>query len=116
MLCKSCGDEIKGESVLGLCEKCWREELNKGQHSNSDNNVEHKNKFSKSLETFSSILIAILTIVGILISASTNSIFPVLIVITLGLIQVFFFLALAEIIQKLQNIEDNTRSYKYERK
>lgn len=112
MLCKSCGDEIKGEAVLGLCEKCWRKELNKEEHNSSNNNIEHKirkNKFGKSLETFSSILIAIFTIIGLFISASTNSIFPVLILITLGLIQVFFFFALAEIIQKLQNIEDNIK-------
>lgn len=108
MICKSCGNEIKGESVLGLCERCWKKELKKEEH-NSPNNIEHKirkNKLGKSLETFSSILIAILTIVGLFMSASANSIFPVLIVITLGLTQVFLFFALAEIIQKLQNIED----------
>ena len=115
MICKSCGDEIKGESVLGLCEKCFKKELDKAEHNSPNNNIEHKirkNKFSKSLETFSSVLIAICTIVGLFISVSVNSIVPILIAITSGLIQVFFFFALAEIIQKLQNIEDNIKNSK----
>lgn len=114
MLCNSCGEEIKGEAVLGLCEKCWKKELKKGQSNSSNENVQtilKKNKLSKTLELFASTLMAVLTIAGLCVSGSISSIFPILIFIIVGLVQTFFFYALAEIIQKLQNIEDNTKEY-----
>lgn len=112
MICKSCGKSFNGDGFLGLCEKCWQEEVKarKEHKETEDKQKEYpKNKMSRTLENYASVILAILIIGGIVLSIELESLYPLIVAIISGIAEAFFHFSIAEIIQKLQNIEDNIR-------
>lgn len=112
MICKSCGNSFNGDSHLGLCENCWQKEV-KEEREDKDtkqkNNENIKNKISSALQNYASIITAVFIFIGIGISIDVHSLYPLIGAIIIGIGQYLFLYAIAEIVQKLQNIEDNIR-------
>ena len=112
MICKSGGKSFNGDGFLGLCEKCWQEEV-KVKREDRDikqKNTENiKNKMSSALQNYASVITALLILVGIGISIDVHALYPLIGAIIIGIGQYLFLYAIAEMVQKLQNIEDNTK-------
>lgn len=110
--CKKCGEKIGvfDSGYDGICEMCWKKELK--NNSNDQENKDIKNKISSALQNYASIITAVFIFVGIGISIDVHSLYPLIGAIIIGIGQYLFLYAIAEIIQKLQNIEDNTRKWR----
>lgn len=119
--CRECCRDItesEYKTYKGYCKNCYRErkniEIRKEIYNNEENELEESEDNGKN--TVATIIkgIAIISaiaglIVGLVsIDALNSGVMAVIIIIASMILSVFIY-ALGEIIQKLQNIEDNTK-------
>lgn len=107
MICKSCGKSFDEGGFLDLCEKCWKEDIKRKRGDNHIKGQNEKNKIGKALENCADVILAIIVFMGIGLSIDTNSIYPLIVAIIIGVVEDLFNRAIAEMIHKLQNIENS---------
>lgn len=126
-LCKNCAKELKNaEEFAGLCESCWQESKEKVNNTNDFHEDKNKsasnNKYSKALQEENKVAITVKVIaiiggiIGILYGLNLrDSVYTEELGATIVIASIFssvFIYGFGEIIQKLQNIEDNTRKHR----
>lgn len=123
--CKECCRHISEEEYKkykGYCKNCYEEKQNiersKREYNNEDDAFEEK-YYDNNKNTVATIIkgIAIISaiagfIVGLVSIDELNSGIMAVVIIVASIISAVFVYALGEIIQKLQNIENNTNNLK----